>query len=157
MIVLRQLLLVPLLAPLLAVLLIGAINPQPAIRLRLLVWSSPALPLGVWLMLAGGGGGLLSALASSLALRGVGPGLQRQVRRPAPGGGWREAEEPLPPPPAPAAGPSRAAGEPSPTVEVPYRVIRRGKPANRQQPAAAATTAATGQGDGWDQPPSDEW
>lgn len=153
MTVLRQLLLIPLLAPLLAVLLAGAINPRPAISLRLLVWSSPALPLGVWLMLAAGGGGLLSAMGTGLALRSGGPGLQRQVRRAAPAGGWREPEEAMPPPAT--AGPSRAAGEPSPTVEVPYRVIRRGRPASRQEQPAPATAAVGG--DGWDQAPSDDW
>jgi uncharacterized integral membrane protein len=151
--VLRQLLLIPLLAPLLAVLLTGAINPRPAISLRLLVWTSPALPVGVWLMLAAGSGGLLSALGTGLALRSGGPGLQRQVRRPAEPGAWWGAEAAKPPPPPPSAGPGRAAGEPSPTVEVPYRVIRRGRPAGHQQPAA--TTPATG--DGWDQDPSDDW
>ena len=50
--VLRRLLLVPLLAPLVAVLLVGALNPRPAHSLRLLVWSSPALPIGVWIMVA---------------------------------------------------------------------------------------------------------
>jgi hypothetical protein len=50
--VLQQLLLIPLLAPLLAVLLLGAINPRPQVALRLLVWTSPALPLGAWIAAA---------------------------------------------------------------------------------------------------------
>ncbi len=175
MTVLRQLLLIPLLAPLLAVLLVGAINPRPAVNLRLLIWSSPALPLGVWMMLAAGGGALLSALGTGLALRAPGPDLQRQVRRPV--GSGREPEPwegptppsgaaPFTPAAAAGAGPSRAAGDPSPTVEVPYRVIRRGRPApaaghqgRERGPAAAASAASTtGTGsDGWDQPLSDDW
>ena len=58
---LRRLLLLPLLAPLLAVLVIGTLNPRPPVRLRLLIWTSPPLPIGVWLLLASGGGALLSA------------------------------------------------------------------------------------------------
>ena len=46
---LQRLLLLPLLAPLLAVLLVAALNPTPASRLRLLIWTSPALPIGVTL------------------------------------------------------------------------------------------------------------
>jgi uncharacterized integral membrane protein len=180
--VLRQLLLLPLLAPLLAVLLVGAVNPRPAVNLRLLIWSSPALPLGVWMMLTAGGGALLSALGTGLALRAPGPGLQRQVRRQAGSGRapepWEAAAPPsgAAPPPfnaAVGAGPSRAAGEPSPTVEVPYRVIRKGRPGPARQnrePVSAATAAAPtvaapttaaatvgGGADGWDQPLSDDW
>lgn len=66
---LRRLLLLPLLAPLLAVLLVAAINPRPATSLRLLTWRSPALPIGLWIGLAGAGGALLSAGAAGLALR----------------------------------------------------------------------------------------
>lgn len=160
MTLLRQLLLIPLLAPLLAVLLVGAINPRPAVSLRLLVWSSPTLPAGVWMMLAATGGGLLSALGTGVALRAGSPlGLQRQVRRPA-----RESPEPAAAAaparddrttPMPSAGPSRAAGEPSPTVEVPYRVIRRGRPA--PAPAGSAETVTAAVGDGWDQPSGDDW
>lgn len=147
MALLRQLLLLPLLAPLLAVLLVGAVNPRPAVRLQVLVWRTPALPIGVWMLLAGAGGGLLSAGATTLALRGTPPALRRQVRRPlepswqAPASGrpagWVATEQtvaeqaatagaPGPAEPAAAsAGPSRAPGEPPPTVAVPYRVIRR--------------------------------
>ncbi len=69
MALLQRLLLLPLLAPLLAVLLVAAINPRPAIALRLLTWTSPALPISLWLSLAACGGGALSAGATSLALR----------------------------------------------------------------------------------------
>lgn len=66
---LRRLLLLPLLAPLLVVLLVAALNPRPATSLRLLTWRSPALPMGLWIGLAGAGGALLSAGATGLALR----------------------------------------------------------------------------------------
>lgn len=171
--VLRQLLLIPLLTPLLAVLLVAAVNPRPAVNLRLLIWSSPALPLGVWMMLAAGSGALLSALGTGLALRTPGVDLQRQMRRPAGSGRgpepWQAAASPSDSGAAPfhtagtvGAGPSRAAWDPSPTVEVPYRVIRKGRPAAGQpsRETGAATAAAapsTARTDDWDQPPSDDW
>lgn len=150
MTLLRQLLLLPLLTPLLTVVVIGAINPGPALRLRLLTWETPPLGLGAWLILAAGGGGLLSALGTGLALRSEQPiDLRRRLRRPAweVDDRWRRDD---PPPPSSwpegpvAAGPARDPGEPSPTVAVPYRVIRRH--------AGPATVA-----DGWDQPESDAW
>ena len=66
---LQRLLLFTLLAPLLAVLALAALNLSPAVSLRLLICTSPALPLGSWLALAVGGGGLLSAAATSAALQ----------------------------------------------------------------------------------------
>ena len=167
MTVLRQLLLLPLLAPLLAVIVVGALNPKPAVSLRLLTYTSPALPIGVWMMLAAAGGGLLSAGTTALALpRGRGGGSRRQLPLPlgaeparsepaarATGNPWstgnsratddtRMAQGPEPG----AAGPSRAPGEPAPTVEVPFRVIRR--PATSQASAPSAEQ-------GWDDADSD--
>jgi hypothetical protein len=125
--VLHRLLLLPLLSPLLLTLLVAALNPSPAIRLRLLIWQSPPLPIGLWMAMAAGGGAALSGGATALALRqGGSRPLRRTVRRSDP---WDEAgwSPPPPPPAAPAAsaGPGRAAGEPAPTVSVPYRVLRR--------------------------------
>ena len=160
MTLLRQLLLLPLLAPLLAVLLVGAVNPKPQLRLRLLTWTSPALPLGVWLMLAGGGGAALSAAATSLALaQGMGAqaapsAARRQVRRPA-GPSWSpwreddnasrtEATANGPSDPGdgwPGAGPSRSPGEPAPTVEARYRVLRRPARGSAGQASSGAAGA----------------
>jgi hypothetical protein len=150
--VLRQLLLLPLLAPLAAVILVGALNPKPAVTLRLLTYTSPALPIGVWMMLAAGGGGLLSAGTTALALRSGNGGIsRRQVSlpenaEPAWSGreGWRAAA-PRDPEPSPAS-PSRAPGEPAPTVEVPFRVIRR---------APSSQQASTAPVDGWNEGDSD--
>jgi uncharacterized integral membrane protein len=75
------LLLLPLLAPLLALLLTGALNTRPKVTLRLLTWQSPSLPLGAWIAAAAAGGGALSAGGTALALRDPGPGLRRRVRR----------------------------------------------------------------------------
>lgn len=83
---LQRLLLFTLLTPLLAVLALAALNLSPAVSLRLLIWTSPALPLGSWLALAVGGGGLLSAAATSAALQsGVAARRQVQLKAEAPG------------------------------------------------------------------------
>ena len=166
MTVLQQLLLIPLLAPLLAVLLLGAINPRPGVVLRLLVWSSPALPLGAWIAAAAAAGAGLSAAATTLALRQGSASDQPQApfrRGHAAAGPGEPAAAPRPRTPAAGAGvgPGRAPGEPAPTVEVPYRVIRRGA-AEPSAPRTAETTrpaapVAQPVGDGWDEPLHDDW
>jgi len=59
----------------------GALNPRPAVALRLLTWTTPALPLGAWMAAVAAGGAALSGGATALALRQQGPVLRRQVRR----------------------------------------------------------------------------
>ena len=180
---LQRLLLLPLLSPLLAALLIAAINPRPWVALRLLTWTSPAWPLGAWLAGATAAGAGLSAAGTGLALLGR-PNptpARRQVRRsgeaadasePAP---WRRRPAATPAPGAAAsgsawAGPSRQAGDPPPTVSVPFRVIRRGSgaagpTATAAAPTASATTTGTGStgtasssgAEDWNQSDSDDW
>ena len=164
-----RLLLLPLLSPLLAVLLIAAVNPRPWVALRLLTWTSPAWPLGGWLATGLAVGAGLSAAGTALALQGQPAALQprRQVRRGADGPEPRTSSPPPPPRSeprsAPWAGPSRSASDPPPTVSVPFRVIRRAKAApataNRAPAAAAATTqAATAPAaDDWNSPNQDDW
>lgn len=168
--VLRRLLLLPVLAPLVAVAALALLNPRPAVALRLLTWTSPALPIGSWLAIAVGGGGLLSAAATTAALQT--PGLaRRQVRvsaaSPRSRDGSRNAEPPRraaawpDTPPAATAGPQRPPGAPPPTVEVPFRVIRKGGSAPRTesapQEAPASGAVASAVGDGWSDAPSDDW
>ena len=160
---LQRLLLLPLLSPLLAVLLLSAFNPRPAVALRLLTWTSPRWPIGAWIAAAASAGAGLSGLAAALALQGqaVAEGPRRQVRRrTAETATWDDADqptEPAQPSSAAWAGPSRSAAEPAPTVSVPFRVIRRGErqaaaAAPPSQPAASATSA-----DDWDAPARDDW
>lgn len=156
---LRRLLLLPLLSPLLAALLVAAMNPRPAVSLRLLTWRSPAMPLGAWIAAAAAAGAALSGSASALSLRQNALPLRRRQRRGVSSfereieswdsgfGGdtqGRGVKRPQPPTAVSrsssgvdSAGPSRAAGEPAPTVSVPFRVIRRA-------PAAAAAPAGVG-------------
>ncbi len=177
---LQRLLILPLLAPLLAVLLVAALNPRPNSSLRLLIWSTPALPIGAWLALAAGGGAALSAALTALALQPGEPVLRRRLRRES--GPWpqepfeaerrREPDAPRretagaawsgwPTAGPGVAGPERGPHEPAPTVAVPFRVIRRGRSGGRAEPVptAAATPGASAGGDaeGWDIPLSDDW
>jgi len=179
---LRRLLLATLLVPLGAVAALALLNPRPAVTLRLLTWTSPALPMGSWLAIAVGGGGLLSAAATAAALQtpgglvlrpGTGTGLGRGGRR-SPGdslrpGSWGSQPPANPatrPEPAATAGPQRPPGAPPPTVEVPFRVLRQGSPASSRpgerkdpRPATASSPSpgASAVGDGWGLPPSDDW
>ncbi len=65
----RRFLILPLLSPLLAVLLVAALNPGPALSFRLLTWVTPRAPLGLWLGGAAVGGAALSGAGTALALR----------------------------------------------------------------------------------------
>jgi hypothetical protein len=173
---LQRLLLLPLLAPLLVVGLIGAINPRPLVALRLLTWTSPTLSIGLWLSIAAGGGAAISAAATGLALR-LGPGTRAMpTRRPTnqaaeshdeiwpdvesqtKGPAKRQSKEASNGPSRSPfqAGPSRAPGEPAPTVAVPFRVIRKAQTAS-SPPPHAPEAKATAVGDGWDQAASDDW
>ena len=145
---LTRLLLLPLLSPLLAVLLIAAVNPRPWVALRLLTWTSPAWPLGGWLASGVAVGAGISAAGAALALQTQPTALRprRQVRRGADGG-----REPT------WAGPSRSASDPPPTVSVPFRVIRR---ASTKAPQAASSggSGATSSGtEDWNTPADDDW
>jgi hypothetical protein len=165
---LRRLLLLPLLSPLLAATVLGALNPTPVLSLRLLTWSSPALPLGAWISAAALGGAALSGAGTSLALRPPVAALRRRVRleRSAPGWdatapeqGGNRRHSPSPGRAArgrgadptesygrgsgasnfAAATPTPAPGEPLPTMTVPFRVIRR---ADGARPQAAPAEVA---------------
>ncbi len=108
-VLLRRLLLLPLLAPLLTVLLVGALNPRPWVGLRLLIWRTPEWTIGSWLALAAGGGGALSATATALALQAGSASTRRQLHRPIHAGGsrrvwpWGRGQGPSPTEPEPGA------------------------------------------------------
>ena len=171
--VLQRLLLLPLLSPLLVVLLVAAINPKPWVKVRLLTWSSASLPVGGWMAAAATIGAVLSGAGTALALQEQGSGLlpRRQVRRsrgseppmgsdgstaaPHQNEGWGEEQAR----PSAWAGPARRAGEPAPTVSVPFRVIRKGSATQPAQSAqkAPAEPASTTSADDWGTSQSDDW
>lgn len=84
---LKRVLLLPLLSPVLATLVVGAINPKPPVTVRVLTWTSPALPLGLWLAGASCLGASLSAAGAALALQGGGPRTRSTLGWPQPRGG----------------------------------------------------------------------
>ena len=149
----QRLLLVPCLAPLLALLLIATSASRSPSRLQLLVWSSNPQPIGAWMALAGLGGAALSGVAALLLLPPA-PRLSRRYHQSvAPdrdGADWSpgpsRAAEPMP---------ERDVRDPAPTVAVPYRVVHRGSgasdasshppqsaPAGRSRPTAASAVDA---------------
>ena len=178
----RGLLLLPLLLPLGAALVVGLLNLSTPARLRLLLWTSPSLSLGSWLILGAGSGALVGSAASLLAVGAAGAAARRQPadwasepqtrsrpQRDAAGGPQPEAQAPTQAPAQAKAAnpfssipwPARDPQEPAPTVSVPFRVVQ------RPQPAAAASTAATpapapasapaSAGGDWDETPNEDW
>lgn len=157
---------------------------------RLLTGRSPALPLGVWLAAGGTGGALLSGMATALALHQGRFGRRRRdstaaredrepwfaTRRTEPrarpaaeaDGPQQASAEPVR---WPQAEPERAAGEPPPTVSVPFRVLRRpqrsaaaesglptGASASTTPPHAEGTLGRTAaDADDWDSGVEEEW
>lgn len=171
---LQRLLLLPCLSPLLAVLIVAALNTGQPTALRLLTWRSGRLPIGAWIAISASGSALFTALAA-LSTSAVAPPLRRQVHRSM---GWEAKDEqawrpesestrqwrasPQAAPQQSSAWPERDLRDPAPTVAVPFRVIKRGKPASShgptQAPDHAPTAAASTMTDeDWDQPLSDDW
>lgn len=173
--------LLPLLAPLLAVLLLAALNPRPVVSIRLLTSRSPALPLGIWLAGGGAGAALLSGLGTALALRqGTRNNTGRRVVMPGAAqgnqsdGSWSafrrrnagsSSDAPTPSTTGnshaevwPQAGPARAPGEPPPTVSVPFRVLRRPPRSETMPEQRDGTTVAAGMGRSTGSSPDpDDW
>ena len=120
----QRLLLVPCLAPLLALFVIAGFNSRSSSRLQLLTWRSSPQPIGVWMALAGLSGAGLSGVAA-LLLMPPAPRLSRRLHQPMQSNraavdqdnaaSW--APDPMP---------ERDVRDPSPTVAVPFRVIQRG-------------------------------
>jgi uncharacterized integral membrane protein len=178
----RRLLVVPLLSPLLAVLLVAALNPRPQLAFRVLTWTTPQAPLGLWLGGAALGGAALSGAGTALAFgrrQGARPKGRRRVTTPRSSrawaeGGWedrsddrfRRDEGPQEPwdgleseggrgggawrerAPIPVVAPPRAPGEPAPTLDAPFRILRR--------PSASGEERGVAQGvEGWAPPQRD--
>jgi hypothetical protein len=172
----RRLLLVPLLSPLVAVLLVGALNPGPRVSFRVLTWETPRAPLGLWLATAALGGAALSGGAAGLALR---QRSGRPVRRGASGRTWerepwiqepdrrregptevweapeREPEATGRGAPVVSVAPARPPGDPAPTVVVPFRVLRRPGASVPSAPEREPVPVAVP--DDWGNAASEDW
>ena len=131
MTLLQRLLLIPSLAPLVAVLVLSALHRGAPTRLHLLGWSSPQAPLGLWTALAATSAAALSASSALLIVPRNQP-LQRRLHRPyetpsAPEWQADRARSPQDRSPVPSP-PQRDLRDPAPTVAVAYRIIKRGVP-----------------------------
>ena len=162
----QRLLLVPCLAPLLAVLLISAIQERRPQKLNLLFWTSPTLPIGGWTAVAGLVGGGIS-LAGALLLRPTGPSLRRTERRSFSDNDQDDPDQASSQDPH-AMGwssqphqsmPERDIRDPAPTVAVAYRVVQR--PRSQEKPRSAAVAAPPPSGpevlDQWGDDPDQDW
>ena len=138
----QRLLLIPCLAPLLALLVLSATNIGDKTRIRLLVWTTPPLPVGAWTALAGVGGAAGAALAAVLVSPVERP-LSRQRRSPMQPEFDERDYAPNEPTPRTSAnpGPERDVREPAPTVSVAYRVIQRPSSAPPQSDASSGASA----------------
>jgi len=152
--VIKQLLALPLLLPLGVALFVGLLNLSTPCRLRFLIWSSPSLSLGSWILLGAGGGAALSAAAFF-------PQRRRVEQLP-----WQQEvftaeREPRTEPKSPPNGsvwPERDPQSPAPTVSVPFRVVReRSKKNQTPAPDSDAAKPTTVNGADWDDPPELDW
>jgi len=132
---LQKLLLLPCLSPLLAVLIVAGLNLNKPVNLRLLTWRSPTWTLGGW-MAIGSSAGALFALAAGISLPQHQESLRRhvhqRVREASPSSDmpprqdWEAAKnESNQPRRSHQESPERDLRDPSPTVAVPFRVIRK--------------------------------
>ena len=132
---LQKYLLLPCLSPLLAVVVVAGFNLNQPVNLRILNWRSPTWTLGGWMVL-GSSAGAIFALTTSLSLplsrdplrdhfhqgvREASPNTSTTWQR-----NWQAAnDEPSQSRPKHDENPERDLRDPSPTVAVPFRVVRR--------------------------------
>ena len=157
---LRRLLLIPSLAPLLAVLVLSAANRGSSARLQLLIWRSPDWPLAAWTALAAVAGVSISGIAALLILPGRPPLQRTTYQRVAPS--YQDPPRPDPTPTQPM--PERDVRDPAPTIAVPYRVIQRPSASVRSDgsepgpdQASKQTAARPESRDDWGWDPNQDW
>ena len=157
---LQRLLLMPCLAPLLALLLVAVSTTRTTSRLQILLWTSNPQPIGLWMALAGVGGAGLSGLAA-LLLMPTSPSLRRQIHHPVEP--IRSSEDlGVKPPKGADPMPERDIRDPAPTVAVPYRVVHRGASQSRRDPEAPETQTEPGASQemssmDWGDNPDQDW
>ena len=169
---LLRILLIPCLAPLMAVLLLSMMHRGDPTRLRVLAWESPALPIGAWTAMGAGGGAVIGG-GIALLLR---PS-RLQLRRTLHQQSWAERSDDSNHQKQQSVrgaspGPERDLRDPAPTVAVPFRVIQRPasnspdksrKPGSGKTPVAetapgASTAVESSQSNGdWGDDPDRNW
>ena len=161
----QSLLYISALLPVLVVMLVAVANWQQPVKLRLLTWTGPTLPIGAWLTLAGSSGMILGLAKGILAFQQPYPYLiRRWVQReprfcaedlmtPANSSSTRESTVEL-------TVPKNDLGNPFPTVTVPFRIIRHGSSRQTVQPRSVRTnnkdfSASTGED--WGNQSAEDW
>ncbi|SAY38882.1 hypothetical protein [Candidatus Synechococcus spongiarum] len=156
----RGLLVLVLLSPWLAAVWVGLHNLGQPRQLRLLTGTTPALPIGGWLLLSSSLGVTLGAGAGVLLQTGSAPGRRRQENsrydvadsgvmgdEPNPDLGlWRDTGSSL--------------GEPPPVIDVPFRVVRPGQtpgPDPDRSPSPAYNDPVYNNDDDWQPPQTETW
>ena len=140
---LQRLLLLPCLAPFVLVIVLSALTRGTPVRLQLLIWRTPPLPIGAWTALAVSTGAGLAA-STALLLKPSRQPLRRQVHR-----AVESVDREPPSTPPSQVMPERDIREPAPTVAVAYRVI--------QQPERGRSQANDIDTSDWDQDPDRDW
>ena len=122
---LLRILLIPCLAPLMAVLLLSMMHRGDPTRLRVLAWESPPLPIGVWTAIGASGGALIGG-GIALLLKPSRLQLRRTLHQQSWAGRSDDSNHSKQQPVrGPSPGPERDLRDPAPTVAVPFRVIQR--------------------------------
>ena len=167
MMLIRRVLLLPCLLPVVAVLVVSAMNRSGTTQLQVLIWRSPPLPLGAWTAIAAATGASLSGMAALLLIPGRAP-LRRTLHQPLGRDAAAEPEgfEPREAVAAPVM-PERDIRDPAPTVAVPYRVIQRPRRSDTestetapevQSPAAKQQVQERDRdADDWSRDPDQDW
>ena len=163
----RRVLLIPCLLPVVAVLVVSAMNRSGTTQLQILIWRSPPLPLGAWTAIATATGASLSGMAALLLIPGRAP-LRRTLHQPMERAAASEPEgfEPMEAVASPVM-PERDIRDPAPTVAVPYRVIQRPRTSETESTDTApeVQSAAAKQqvqerdrdADDWSRDPDQDW
>ena len=163
---LLRILLIPCLAPLMAVLLLSMMHRGDPTRLRVLAWESPSLPIGAWTAMGAGGGALIGG-GIALLLRPSRLQLKRTLHQKS----WTERSDDSNHQKqqsvrGPSPGPERDLRDPAPTVAVPFRVIQRPtrnsadksrKPDAGTAPVASTAMESSQSNGDWGDDPARNW
>lgn len=158
---LQRLLLVPCLAPIVLVVVISAVQQRRPLSLNVLIWTTPALPLGAWTAMATVTGAGVSAVGALLLRPGTKPLRRTQRQRVAavdPPEPRMQDERAWDPSPSPVM-PERDIRDPAPTVSVAYRVVQRPTTAEtrKPEPTPVSTPGSTDAADQWGEDPDQDW
>ena len=158
---LQRLLLVPCLAPIVLVVVISAVQQRRSLSLNVLIWTTPALPLGAWTAMATVTGAGVSTVGALLLRPGTKPLRRTQRQRVAavdPPEPRMQDERAWDPSPSPVM-PERDIRDPAPTVSVAYRVVQRPTTveSRKSEPTPVSTPGSTDASDQWGEDPDQDW